>query len=123
MSSCVRKRRHSRPARVLLALVVVAVAVVLSATGGVLAARYLIINGIWAAASSPSEQAGDGGDSEQWYTCGMHPNVLQKGPGDCPICQMKLVPLKSDSVVEANGRCAFYSQEKGRRIQSIGAMD
>lgn len=30
--------------------------------------------------------------TDQWYTCGMHPNVLQKGPGNCPICGMKLVP-------------------------------
>ncbi len=37
------------------------------------------------------------GEDEQWYTCGMHPNVLQRGPGDCPICQMKLTPLKTDS--------------------------
>jgi RND family efflux transporter MFP subunit len=36
------------------------------------------------------------GDNEQWYTCGMHPNVIQKGPGDCPICNMKLTPLRSD---------------------------
>jgi Cu(I)/Ag(I) efflux system membrane fusion protein/cobalt-zinc-cadmium efflux system membrane fusion protein len=35
-------------------------------------------------------------DPEQWYTCGMHPNVLQKWPGDCPICHMKLTPLKKD---------------------------
>ena len=34
-------------------------------------------------------------DSEQWYTCGMHPNVIQQGPGNCPICQMKLTPLRA----------------------------
>jgi Cu(I)/Ag(I) efflux system membrane fusion protein/cobalt-zinc-cadmium efflux system membrane fusion protein len=31
-------------------------------------------------------------EKNQWYTCGMHPNVLQKEPGNCPICGMKLVP-------------------------------
>jgi RND family efflux transporter MFP subunit len=25
----------------------------------------------------------------------MHPNVIQKGPGECPICHMKLTPLKA----------------------------
>jgi Cu(I)/Ag(I) efflux system membrane fusion protein/cobalt-zinc-cadmium efflux system membrane fusion protein len=34
------------------------------------------------------------GESEQLYTCGMHPNVIQRGPGLCPICHMKLTPLK-----------------------------
>jgi Cu+-exporting ATPase len=27
------------------------------------------------------------------YTCPMHPEVLQEGPGDCPICGMALEPL------------------------------
>jgi Cu(I)/Ag(I) efflux system membrane fusion protein/cobalt-zinc-cadmium efflux system membrane fusion protein len=46
---------------------------------------------------SGSAQSGTADDGEQWYTCGMHPNVLQVGPGNCPICQMKLTPLKKDS--------------------------
>lgn len=29
----------------------------------------------------------------QYYTCGMHPWVVLPRPGNCPICQMKLVPL------------------------------
>jgi len=34
---------------------------------------------------------------KQLWTCGMHPQVIQDHPGFCPICHMKLVPLKSDS--------------------------
>ena len=26
------------------------------------------------------------------YTCPMHPEVRQQGPGDCPICGMALEP-------------------------------
>ena len=29
------------------------------------------------------------------YTCPMHPNVIQDGPGKCPVCGMDLVPMKS----------------------------
>jgi Heavy metal binding domain len=28
----------------------------------------------------------------QLYTCPMHPDVVQKGPGKCPKCGMALVP-------------------------------
>ncbi|MBI5185092.1 MAG: efflux RND transporter periplasmic adaptor subunit [Nitrospinae bacterium] len=30
---------------------------------------------------------------EQLYTCGMHPQVIQNKPGNCPICGMKLMPV------------------------------
>src|SRR5688500_12316510 len=31
--------------------------------------------------------------SEVAYTCPMHPEVRQRGPGNCPICGMALEPL------------------------------
>jgi Cu(I)/Ag(I) efflux system membrane fusion protein/cobalt-zinc-cadmium efflux system membrane fusion protein len=31
------------------------------------------------------------------YTCGMHPNVVQQGPGTCPICGMDLTPVKAST--------------------------
>ena len=34
---------------------------------------------------------------KQLYTCGMHPNVIQEGPGTCPICGMDLTPMKKGS--------------------------
>ncbi len=33
-------------------------------------------------------------DAELW-TCGMHPHVIEDQPGQCPICQMDLVPLRA----------------------------
>ena len=32
--------------------------------------------------------------SRKWQ-CPMHPEVVQDGPGDCPICHMKLVPVET----------------------------
>ncbi|MBS0197365.1 MAG: efflux RND transporter periplasmic adaptor subunit [Planctomycetes bacterium] len=34
-------------------------------------------------------------EKKQLWTCGMHPQVIQDHPGDCPICHMKLTPLVS----------------------------
>lgn len=33
---------------------------------------------------------------ENPYTCPMHPEVEQEGPGTCPICKMDLVPMDED---------------------------
>ncbi len=33
------------------------------------------------------------------YTCGMHPQVIQDHPGNCPICGMKLTPIRRPSGV------------------------
>ncbi|HEY3908634.1 MAG TPA: heavy metal translocating P-type ATPase [Stellaceae bacterium] len=46
--------------------------------------RYLI-----PAAVARLRPAGDGG---QW-TCPMHPEIVQSGPGSCPICGMALEPM------------------------------
>jgi hypothetical protein len=34
--------------------------------------------------------------AEQLYTCGMHPQIIKKEPGNCPICGMTLVPVRSN---------------------------
>jgi RND family efflux transporter MFP subunit len=38
-----------------------------------------------------------GAKNEQLYTCGMHPQVIQNKPGNCPICGMKLTPVHKPS--------------------------
>ncbi|MCG8605505.1 efflux RND transporter periplasmic adaptor subunit, partial [bacterium] len=66
----------------------------------------------------------------QLYTCGMHPQVLVEDPGLCPICNMKLTPLKTETTAtesehqhgeepgQMTGRQADPEQkvEKDRRI-------
>jgi Cu(I)/Ag(I) efflux system membrane fusion protein/cobalt-zinc-cadmium efflux system membrane fusion protein len=34
-------------------------------------------------------------EENQLYTCGMHPDIISEEPGNCPICGMKLVPIKN----------------------------
>lgn len=56
------------------------------------------------------EEAHATAEEKQLYTCGMHPNVIQEGPGNCPICGMKLTPVGGVSTV-----AAAPSEEKGER--------
>ena len=36
-------------------------------------------------------------ETKTLYTCGMHPQVIQDHPGNCPICGMKLTPVRAQS--------------------------
>ncbi|MBF8151437.1 efflux RND transporter periplasmic adaptor subunit [Winogradskyella sp. F6397] len=36
-------------------------------------------------------------ETNQMWTCSMHPQIMQPEPGDCPICGMDLIPAESGS--------------------------
>src|SRR5450755_2044411 len=38
-----------------------------------------------------------GDNSKTLYTCGMHPQVILDHPGNCPICGMKLTPIRKQA--------------------------
>ena len=45
-----------------------------------------------------SESATQSGSKEKTlYTCGMHPQVIQDHPGNCPICGMKLTAIRKQA--------------------------
>ena len=61
-----------------------------------------------AALSSPATYL-YGANSKTLYTCGMHPQVIQDHPGNCPICGMKLVSIRNTSAMQTGERkIKFY---------------
>ncbi|WP_309399460.1 heavy metal translocating P-type ATPase [Cerasicoccus maritimus] len=48
---------------------------------------------------TPKKQSGPA-DPNAIYTCPMHPEIEQKGPGECPICGMALEPKEPTGVVD-----------------------
>ena len=52
------------------------------------------------------------GPKKQMYQCAMHPQIIQDHEGDCPICGMKLVPMKGAGADPApsggKGKIVFY---------------
>ncbi|MDY0083174.1 MAG: efflux RND transporter periplasmic adaptor subunit [Ignavibacteriaceae bacterium] len=45
---------------------------------------------------------------KQLYTCGMHPQIISEEPGICPICEMKLVPIKNTNQNSGERKILFY---------------
>ena len=45
---------------------------------------------------------------KQLWHCGMHPQVIQDHPGDCPICHMALTPLNSSSATSDAKKKVLY---------------
>jgi RND family efflux transporter MFP subunit len=41
-------------------------------------------------------------NSKTLYTCGMHPQVILDHPGNCPICGMKLTPIRNGAGADTN---------------------
>jgi len=44
-----------------------------------------------------TQSEGASQEGKQLWTCGMHPQVVQDEPGNCPICGMRLVPVKDSA--------------------------
>lgn len=53
-------------------------------------------------------------NEEQLYSCGMHPEVISDKPGNCPICGMKLTPIKSTA--QDTGQAQTGEPGKERKI-------
>jgi Cu(I)/Ag(I) efflux system membrane fusion protein len=41
-------------------------------------------------------------DPDIYYTCSMHPQIMQAGPGNCPICGMKLISVEKRKGADAD---------------------
>lgn len=55
-----------------------------------------ILLGISACKNKKTVAASD----DTFYTCSMHPQVMEKHPGDCPICGMKLIRVKKGNALK-----------------------
>jgi len=54
-------------------------------------------------------------DSKQQYTCGMHPEIISNESGYCPICEMKLTPIRKET--------SSSDGDKGKVAYWVAPMD
>lgn len=55
---------------------------------------------------------------KQLYTCGMHPQIISDEPGLCPICEMRLTPIKKDGSSSGERKILFYRNPMNPNIIS-----
>ena len=64
------------------------------------------LGGVYFMGWHPTHVAGtdvqDGQETTLW-TCGMHPWIIEPEPGLCPICNMRLTPIRKDAAGDARG--------------------
>ena len=54
--------------------------------------------------SSPQADDHDHAAKAQVWTCSMHPQIRQPGPGQCPICGMDLIPVSAEASESGDAR-------------------
>ncbi|MEO1050522.1 MAG: efflux RND transporter periplasmic adaptor subunit [Bacteroidota bacterium] len=59
-------------------------------------------------------------DNQTW-TCSMHPQIREDGPGKCPLCSMDLIPV-ANMETEAVGMDEIQMTEAAMKIASIQTM-
>ncbi len=74
-------------------------------------------------APSPGQQTSQAGAEKterkiRHWTCSMHPQIKQSGPGKCPICGMDLIPIYDDAGDEGGE----VSLKLGKRAQVLAAV-
>jgi multidrug efflux pump subunit AcrA (membrane-fusion protein) len=57
------------------------------------------------------------------YTCTMHPQIREEHPGDCPICNMKLVPKKEGGPLQAHFVNVAVGRTSGERTEIIDGLN
>ncbi len=57
-----------------------------------------------------SQKVSSAKNSDQIYTCPMHPQVRQQGPGNCPICGMALEPEEVSAAPEENSELIDFQR-------------
>jgi RND family efflux transporter MFP subunit len=56
------------------------------------------------AGCNPSGSTSAGASGNAKYHCPMHPTYVSDRPGDCPICNMKLVPIRAEEGAASSAR-------------------
>ncbi len=59
-------------------------------------------------------------DQSAYYTCPMHPEIKQSGPGNCPICGMRLVKVEAKQPDTKEKASDIQSSDRQMGLSGVG---
>jgi RND family efflux transporter MFP subunit len=57
----------------------------------------VVAAGVISCGKNSDRETASASTAKTLYTCGMHPQIIQDHPGNCPICGMKLTPIRKQA--------------------------
>jgi RND family efflux transporter MFP subunit len=57
----------------------------------------VVAAGVISCGKNSGRETASAPEAKTLYTCGMHPQIIQDHPGNCPICGMKLTPVRKQA--------------------------
>jgi len=61
------------------------------------------------------------GEEATLWTCGMHPQIIKSEPGNCPICEMKLTPIRRNNAQNSLQIDAATVQRMNLKTDLVGS--
>ncbi len=61
--------------------------------------------------------------AEQLWTCGMHPQIIKKQPGPCPVCAMALTPVRANTGGGGERKIKHYKSTMSAEVSPKPAKD
>lgn len=89
---------------------------------GILASLLIISGGMVACSNKSGQEGGSASTTQKKYYCPMHPQIVKDQPGDCPICNMRLVPMENalepSQSSSGQGKILYYRNPMNPKVTS-----
>jgi RND family efflux transporter MFP subunit len=80
----------------------------------------VIAAGAFSCSKDSSPPPAKASEAKTLYTCGMHPQIIQDHPGNCPICGMKLTPVRKQNASASTAEASSIIAVDPSTIQTMG---
>src|SRR5213593_1413935 len=77
----------------------------------------------WMTRPGPGAGAAERSQATVQYHCPMHPGMVSDRPADCPICQMRMVPMDPQAAPSGRKKVIYRSTMNPNEVSDKPGMD